>query len=120
MAVFVFAISRWGADFIAFFDDDPRVLAAGAAYLRIVAWSYVLFGGGIVLSQAMGGAGATLASLRADLLSVVPLALVFVFVARGGAATSLYWAIAIGHVVSALVFGAVYRFGPWRVHAEGT
>src|SRR5688500_9225691 len=51
---------------LGFFESSPDVLEIGNEYLRFVAPSYIAVAIGVVLSQSMTGAGATLASLLLD------------------------------------------------------
>jgi hypothetical protein len=57
---------RYSDAILGFFDSTPAVLQVGREYLGIVALSYAFLGVGVVLSQAMTGAGATLSSLVLD------------------------------------------------------
>ena len=112
MAGIVVVFVSYGGDFVAFFDPTPSVVAAGAGYLGAVAWSYVFFGGGVVLSQAMSGAGATLHSLKVDAAVVFPLAAALVTVATFVEGVVPLWTtIALGNLVSGLVFLGVYVRG---------
>jgi putative MATE family efflux protein len=63
----------YGDVIVAFFDDDPRVVRAGTEYLGTVGVTYGLLAAGVVLSQAMTGAGATLDSLALDATVLVGL-----------------------------------------------
>lgn len=120
MTGIVVVFVRYGGDFVAFFDPTPSVVAAGQGYLSAVAWSYVFFGGGVVLSQAMSGAGATLLSLKVDAAVVIPLGTALVLVATFVEGVDPLWAtIAVGNLVSGVVFLAVYvRGGFLRAEAR--
>lgn len=112
MSGIAFVFARYGGDFVGFFDPTPRVVSAGADYLDAVAWSYVFFGGGVVLSQAMSGAGATLLSLKVDAMVVLPLAATLYFVAtRLEGVDPLWTTIALGNLLSGLAFIGVYLRG---------
>lgn len=112
MVGLVVVFVRYGGDFVAFFDPSPAVVSAGEAYLGVVAWSYVFFGAGVVISQAMTGAGATLLSLKTDAFVVLPLGVALVSVAYSMDGTTPLWVtVAVGNLVSGLVFFAVYLRG---------
>lgn len=99
---------------IGFFDDSPAVLAAGKEYLRIVGLSYGFLGVGVVLSQAMTGAGATLASLVLDAIVLLVLIIPAAIVVTETLAMDrvwLWWVIAIGNGVAALTYVGYYARG---------
>ena len=109
MVGIAFVFVRFAGDFVGFFDPTPKVVAAGEGYLGVVAWSYVFFGGGVVLSQAMAGAGETLRSLKADVAVLLPLALLLVLVGSYVEGLVALWTtIALGNVFSGFVFLGVY------------
>jgi putative MATE family efflux protein len=99
---------------LAFFDPDARVASVGREYLTRVGPSYLLLVVGVVLSQAMAGAGATRLSLWLDAgslwLLVVPAALLGTLVFDISHAT-LFSVMAAGNLVGALVFFAAYLQG---------
>ena len=99
---------------IGFFDNSPKVLAVGREYLTIVGLSYGFVGVGVVLSQAMTGAGATFSSMLIDsgvlLLLVVPAAYLVaeVFALDRGV---LWVTIAAGNVIGAMTYVLFYARG---------
>ena len=99
---------------LGFFDADARVIAAGQEYLRVVAWTYGLLGVGVVLSQALTGAGATLESFAVDaavlLGLVLPAAFVVVEVLEQPRQV-LWQVIAAGNVLGAIAYAGYYRRG---------
>lgn len=99
---------------VGFFDDEPAVLAVGREYLRTVALSYGVLGIGLVLSQAMTGAGATLSSFVLDamvlVLLVVPGAYVVTEVLELPS-QALWLVIAAGNTIAGLVYAAYYAKG---------
>jgi putative MATE family efflux protein len=97
-----------------FFDDSPAVLAAGDEYLWRVGATYAVLGVGVVLSQAMSGAGATLPSLVLDAAVLLGFTVPLAWLVTGplGLARPWLWnAIAVGHLVSALAFSVYYLRG---------
>jgi len=104
-----------------FFDDDPKVLALATGYVDVVAWSYLGLGTGVVLGNAIAGAGATRLTLITDL------AVVFAFqlpastaaVTLPGATLGRLWAaVAATYVVSGVTYLFVFRLAPWMKAAE--
>src|SRR5215218_10620583 len=65
------AAAAWPQAWLGLFGDDPRMLATGAAYLRIVGPAYGFFGLGLCLYFASQGAGRLLWPLLAGLLRMV-------------------------------------------------
>lgn len=64
------AMIGWGGPIVAFFDDDPTVVAFAVHYLRMVSPAYLALGAGIVLGSSIQGAGQTRLTLIIDLLVV--------------------------------------------------
>ncbi|MCA9531149.1 MAG: MATE family efflux transporter [Myxococcales bacterium] len=99
---------------VGFFDPRPEVVAIGREYLDAVALSYALLGIGLVLSQAMTGAGATLSSLVLDavvvLAVVAPLAYA-VAVWLDADRVWLWRVLAGGNALAALAYVAYYSRG---------
>lgn len=99
---------------IGFFDASPDVLLIGHEYLVTVGLSYGFFGVGIVLSQAMSGAGATLSSMFLDsgilMLIAVPAFYVVTEVA-GLPRQALWWTIAASNAIGCFAFIGYYLRG---------
>jgi putative MATE family efflux protein len=104
---------------IGIFNDSPSVIAVGEEYLRIVGASYLFFGVAVVISQALAGAGATMAGFTID--SFVLLALVIpaslIAIAATDITQTLTWSlIAGGNVVTGIVYVAWFKRGRWLTH----
>jgi len=112
----VLAIFAYGEAILRVFDDEAGPVAIALQYLHIVAPSYLALGVGIVLGNAMAGAGATRTTFAIDaavILAVqVPLCLVTAIVAAGSV-HALFQCVAATNVVSALAYAAVYGRGTW-------
>ena len=99
---------------VGFFDDSLEVLGVGREYLGIVAYSYAFLGVGVVLSQAMTGAGATLSSLVLDailLLGIILPAAYVVAVPMEMSRDVLFRVIAGGNLLSATAYAIYYATG---------
>jgi putative MATE family efflux protein len=110
------AFRRAGRPIIAFFDDDPQVVAIAAGYVGVVAWSYLGLGTGVVLGNAITGAGATRTTLVTDLaviLAVQVPASLFAVLAPGASMPRLWDAVAATYWISGVVYLGVYRLAPW-------
>ena len=108
----VFALSEviglagaiWPAAWLTLFNDDPAMIEAGSAYLRVVGPFYGFFGLGMALYFASQGAGALRWPLIAGALRLT--------VAVGGGYLALRWSGSLTAVFAALglalvVFGSV-------------
>ena len=70
LVAFVFA---YGEAILRVFDDEAAPVALGLQYLHVVAPSYVALGVGIVLGNAMAGAGATRTTFAIDAVVILAL-----------------------------------------------
>ncbi|WP_394827001.1 MATE family efflux transporter [Pendulispora albinea] len=106
-----------GETILRFFDDDPAPVAVAMHYLSIVTPTYIGLGVGIVLGNAMAGAGATRTSMWIDVAVILglqtPLSILAVAVFDASLET-LFRCVGATNVVSALVYAVVYGRGKWR------
>jgi Na+-driven multidrug efflux pump len=113
MAIFPFAEPIVGA----FIKDDPAVVAEGAHFLRILAWSFGFLGFAITIGGIFRGAGNTMLALVVTLLSVwvflFPVAW-FLSFRTPLAADGIWWAHPASYVLTALAGGAWLLFGRWK------
>jgi putative MATE family efflux protein len=112
----VAAIFRWGESILRVFDNETPPVMIGLDYLHAVAPSYFALGIGIVLGNAMAGAGATRTTFAIDALVILafelPLCLVVVGI-FGGSLHALFRCVAVTNVVSAVAYALVYSRGGW-------
>lgn len=110
----------WVEPIVGFFDPDPRVVAVGAEYLSIVALTYGVFGIGVVLSQALAGAGATLRSLVVDsavlAVFVLPAAIWVVLFAQWPR-DSLWTVVALGNLAGGAAYALAFGRGGFLARA---
>jgi putative MATE family efflux protein len=119
MVGILLAFLFFSADIIGIFNDAPQVIAVGQSYLQIVGVSYLFFGVAIVISQALAGAGATMAGFTIDafvlLGLVIPVSLIVIGVTD--LTQTMTWAlIAGGNVVTGIVYTHWFRRGKWVTH----
>lgn len=105
---------RWGSQIVAFFTSDEVVVGIAHRYLAMLAPSYFALGIGIVLGNAITGAGATRLTLALDLVVVVlvqlPLSLWAVW-GVGARLDHLWWALVATNLVFAATYAAVFSRG---------
>jgi MATE family, multidrug efflux pump len=98
------------------FDRDPAPVAIGIDYLRVVAPSYLGLGVGVVLGNAMAGAGATRTTMWIDLAVILgiefPVAILAVAAFKVGR-HGLFEIIAAVNWVSAVAYAGVYGSRTW-------
>ena len=113
LIVFVFA---YGEAILHVFDDDAAPVAIALQYLEVVAPSYVALGVGIVLGNAMAGAGATRTTFAIDAVVIlalqVPLGIVVIGLMHGSL-KALFQCVAVVNVASAFAYAAIYGRGTW-------
>jgi putative MATE family efflux protein len=114
MAVLAAIYVQWAAPIVGFFDPTAEVLDVGREYMRTVGLSYAFLGLGVVLSQAMTGAGATFSSMVIDaavlLLLVIPTAYVVTETIELPR-MALWLTIALGNVLAATAYAVYYARG---------
>jgi putative MATE family efflux protein len=99
------------------FDDDAAPVAIALEYLRVVAPSYVGLGIGVVLGNAMAGAGATRTTMWVDIAVILgfqfPMCIASTAI-LGMPMKSLFECVAATNVISAIAYALVYARGSWR------
>jgi putative MATE family efflux protein len=114
--ILVMLVFRWGEDVLRIFDNQTPPVKIALDYLRVVAPTYFALGLGIVLGNAMAGAGATRTTFAVDALVILafelPLCLVAVGI-FGGSLHALFQCVAATNVVSAIAYALVYARGSW-------
>jgi Na+-driven multidrug efflux pump len=103
--------------FIQLFTSEPVAVEAGSMALRILAAGYVFYGYGMILSQAINGAGdtrtPTLLNFCCFWLLEMPLAWWLALHLNWGQA-GVYYSIVIAESVLALSAMWVFRLGKWK------
>ena len=108
------AAAIWPTAWLGLFDDHPRMVAAGTAYLRHVGPAYGFFGLGLALYFASQGAGRLLWPLSAGLVRLIIAAgggwLAFVLV---GTVDAIFAALAAALVTYGVMLSAAVASGVW-------
>jgi Na+-driven multidrug efflux pump len=108
------AAAIWPQAWPALFSTDPRVIAAGSAYLRIVGPAYGFFGLGLGLYFASQGAGRLFWPLTAGFLRLlVAIGGGYMALRLTGSLWALFAALALGLVLQGLTVTAAIMAGGW-------
>lgn len=104
--------------FIGVFTQDPGALHAGSLALRILAGGYVFYGYGMILAQAINGAGDTKTPTVLNFiffwLVEMPLAWLLAMHWNWGQ-TGVYWSVVIAESLLAIAAMWVFRQGKWKL-----
>ena len=108
------AAALFPAAWLALFDRDPAMIAAGSTYLRIVGPFYGFFGLGMALYFASQGAGALTWPLLAGLSRlVIAVGGGYLLLRWTGSLTFVYAALAAGLAVLGLMIAGAVWGGAW-------
>jgi len=103
---------------IRIFSETPEVVEAGSLALRIIAGGYIFYGWGMVLTQAINGAGDTFTPTLLNFiffwLVETPLAW-FLALELGWGQTGVYWSIVLAESGMALAAVWLFKKGRWKM-----
>lgn len=106
----------WPESFIRLFVDDPNVIHSGIIALRMISLGTVAYGLGMVLVNALNGAGDTLTPLKINVfcywLLEIPLAY-WLAIQAGMGETGVYWSILVAETAMTLAALWYFRKGNW-------
>lgn len=102
---------------IGLFTQDAQTVSSGALALRIISAGYVFYGYGMILSQAINGAGdtrtPTVLNFICFWLIEAPLAW-WLAIRTGWQEQGVYYSIVMAESVLALALAVVFRRGRWK------
>ncbi|MBN9657423.1 MAG: MATE family efflux transporter [Acidobacteria bacterium] len=102
---------------IRFFSTEPEVVRYGAQCLRIISYGYVFYAYGMVMVQALNGAGDTVTPTIVNLgcywMFQIPVAWFLAIHLQFGA-VGAFWAVPAAESVLAVVGVLVFRRGRWK------
>jgi putative MATE family efflux protein len=102
---------------LALFSDDPQVIAIGAQWLRILAYSYVVYGWWMVAVQAFNGAGdtrtPTLINLVFFWLIQIPLCW-WLAIRLDWAHSGVFWGVFLSETAAGLFTLWLFSRGGWK------
>lgn len=117
LALVAVALIAWGEPIVLIFSPDPAVIEIAASCLRIVAYSYVFWGYGMIAVLAFNGAGDTTTPTWLHFIAYwvvqIPLAWVLAM-PLGWGEDGIFWSIAIGQLTIAVIGVLAFRRGTWK------
>jgi Na+-driven multidrug efflux pump len=103
--------------FIGFFSTDPAVIENGTICLQIVSYGFIFYGLGMVMVQAINGAGDTYTPTYINFfcfwLLEIPLAY-YLAMHTGLQENGVYWAIVVAETFVATVGLIIFKSGKWK------
>jgi len=120
-AAFLVVIGTWFVVFapqvIAFFNNDPTVVAIGTSYFRITTWGYLFVAIGVVLSRALAGAADTVAPMIITFISLwlvqIPLAFILSDISKLGL-NGVWFAILAAYIMQGVLTWIWFSTGRWK------
>ncbi len=107
----------YNSGLMAFFTEDAKVIAVGAEWLRILSYSYFVYGWWMVSVQAFNGAGDTRTPTYINLvffwLMQIPLSW-FMAIQHGIEQTGVFWAVFISETAVGLFTLWLFSKGSWK------
>jgi putative MATE family efflux protein len=103
--------------FAAIFSSDPAVIAEGARYLRIAAFSQLGICAEIVLEGALGGAGHTFAPMITSTVITASRIPIAVWASARYGSNGLWWTISLTALARAAAMMAIWKAERWKVTA---
>lgn len=105
--------------FVSFFiGDNPRVIEYGADCLRIISYGFLSYGFGMVMVNAINGAGDTVTPTKINFICFwiieIPLAY-FLAITVGMDENGVYYAIIISETLMTLAAFWIFRKGKWKL-----
>ena len=103
--------------FVGLFITDPAVIAGGAQCLRIISYGFIAYGLGMVMVNALNGAGDTATPVKINLFCYyiveIPLAYLLA-IPLGMREQGVFYAILIAETMLTLTAVVVFRQGKWK------
>ena len=114
VSVFYFFGNRW---LVGIFTDDPGVLEVGSTWLRILSYSYFVYGWWMVSVQAFNGSGDTKTPTKINVvffwLIQIPLAYLLA-IAWDKGYHGVFWAVFVSETGVGLFTLYLFRKGKWK------
>ncbi len=114
VSVLFFAMPR---ELVGLFSDDPAVVATGAQWLRILSYSFFVYGWWMVAVQAFNGAGDTVTPTRINLVFfwAIQIPLAWLLALRlDWQAAGVFWAVFVSETSVGLFTLWLFSRGGWK------
>ena len=111
------AILIWANSLVAFFDQDPQVIAIGAAFLRIATAGYMVMGVNTALQNCITGSGDTLPNMLISfgMIWVVQIPLTYFLADHTGLGVNgIRWAMVISMFAGVVAYFLYFQSGRWK------
>ncbi|HTH57918.1 MAG TPA: MATE family efflux transporter [Cyclobacteriaceae bacterium] len=107
----------WNEWLVGIFTDDTRVIAIGAEWIKILSYSYLVYGWWMVSSQAFNGAGDTNTPTKINLVFFwfiqIPLSY-YLAITLGWQHTGVFWGVFISETSVGLFTLWLFSKGGWK------
>lgn len=100
-----------------FVPKDPKVIAEGAVYIRIVAWSFGFIGLQFALMGVLRAAGEMVPAMLISLISQWALQIPLAYILSrhlGMGADGIWWSTPVSNVATAAIAGFWFARGTWK------
>jgi Na+-driven multidrug efflux pump len=118
MGIVSLALILVPSTFVELFIKDADVLQSGSISLRIISYGFIAYGLGMVLVQALNGAGDTITPTKINFfcfwLLEIPLAYL-VAIQLGIGETGVYYAIVFAETILTIAAAWIFRLGKWKL-----
>jgi len=118
MGILSVVLILFPSTFIRWFINDPAVISSGAASLRILAYGFMLYGLGMVMVQALNGAGDTITPTKINFfcfwLLEIPLAY-FLALNLGIGESGVYYSIVVAESAMTIAAAWFFKRGKWKL-----
>jgi len=104
--------------FIKLFIDDANVMVSGVLSLRIISFGFIAYGLGMVLVQALNGAGDTITPTKINFFCfwIIEIPIAYLLALElGNGETGVYYAIIIAETVMTIAAYFFFKKGKWKL-----
>jgi Na+-driven multidrug efflux pump len=111
------AILIWAESLVAIFDQDPQVIAIGAAFLRIATAGYLVMGVNTAIQNCITGSGDTFPNMLISLgmIWVVQIPLTYILANYTDLGVNgIRWAMVISMFAGAVAYFLYFQSGRWK------
>jgi putative MATE family efflux protein len=118
LGVFGIILALWPHFWVELFIKDPMVIKYGTEALRIMSYGYMSYAFGMVMVQAINGAGETFIPTGINFIGywLVEIPLAYVLAMQSGFQEhGVYFAIVASETLVALIGIAYFRWGKWQL-----